>query len=452
MRGNRIGGVFGLLFSLVWLGVVCHVLAYQAILRPWIEKGHRPDVIVLIFGLVFVGVGVFGVIRAIRDLLRPGGRDGSPISNDAARHDRLRGRRRRRGGRPISKGTARLVVAVVSLAFMAVGFGGVFFQVRSCWRTRSWQPVSATVKSVELESHRVHTKHRSSTVYSPKVAYLYTVDGVSHFGNEFSNCGGATSDYAAQKAKADAYHAGDAVTAWVNPDDPTESVLNRVTTPPLFSVIFFGIFALIGSSLLIFLLRTLSGRRDAVRSYFNATLRPSMSVSDRNLLFFAVLWNLFSWSVAGVFLSGSGFRFSFEMLIIAIFPLVGLGFAFKAASVLARRFCQPQFAVTVTCPQFRPGAQMQVSYEFAGPTDDFSLEVWIRSINLDFRTSDTLSSDPQEGVLIKVHQVAAVGSMGSFAFVVPTVPEANRRAWSLQFVRTRRTGNGRMQATEYALP
>lgn len=397
--------------------------------------------------LVFYGVGIFHLVRAIRDVRHPERVKQAAKKKEAARKKR----------KPLirlsskTKGVfLKLFLILFSLVFLSVGVGFGYREVNQCRRVQTWIGVPAKIVSCRLKSHTSHGKHGSHTTWSPDVRFTYSVGGVDYTGDKLSNISVSSSDRRAQQAKADRYRPGTKVTVYYNPENPSESVIERITEVPLFMIGFFSLFAIIGASMLIWILRSMFVR-DALteRRFFNQTLKPSLPLEVKGLAIFAAFWNAVSWVVVGAFLFDST-GFSFVMIFLAIFPLIGLGLAGRTIWKLVCYYISPHFAVTVTCASFKPGAQMQVTYECSGEIDITSFFVEMKSVNMDVRSSKNLGSDPQAGVVVRVADIRDAGRlrMGSFAFVIPSMPSAKRRRWSLVFT-CRRNGNGRLVKTEY---
>lgn len=442
----------GIVSALVWLGFLSYFFAYPVIFEPWIRYGRRPLLLGVIFISIFYGIGIFQLVRSIRDVRHP-----ERVEQEAKRKAAVR-----RKHKPLIKLSAKtkgvclkIFLTLFSLAFISIGVGFGSHAVNQCRKVRSWVEVPAKIVSCGLKSSTSHGKGGSHTTWSVQVTFAYSVGGVDYTGDEFSNIRVSSSDFRAQQEKADRYRPGMVVTAYYNPENPSESVIERVTEVPLFMLGFFAVFAIAGTAMFVWVIRSIFVR-DALsgRSFFNRALKPSLPMDVKSFAVFAVFWNVVSWVALGGFLfADAGSRgFSFGMVPLAIFPLVGLVIAAKVIVKLVRYYAAPHFAVTVTCAAFRPGEQMQVTYAYDGEPDFSSVLVEVKSINMDVRSSKDLGRDPQAGVSEKVTDIRDTGRlrMGSFAFVIPSMPAAKRRRWSLVFT-GRRGGKRRSVAIEYKL-
>lgn len=116
---------------------------------------------------------------------------------------------------------------VFGLVFVAVGL--LFFMVMfvnpriKAKEAKTWESVSAVVMSSEVKSHRSD----DSTTYSVYIAYQYEFDGQQYLGDRYSFMGGSSSGYPEKAQIVDQYPAGRVFSVFVNPDDPSESVIMR---------------------------------------------------------------------------------------------------------------------------------------------------------------------------------------------------------------------------------
>lgn len=110
---------------------------------------------------------------------------------------------------------------------------------------------------------------------------------MDYTGDRLSNFSVSSNDRQAQQAKADRYRPGTVVTAYYNPENPSESVIERVAETPLFMLGFFSLFAIIGALMLIWILRSMFVRDTLTeRSFFNQTLKSSLPSEVKSLAFF----------------------------------------------------------------------------------------------------------------------------------------------------------------------
>ena len=124
----------------------------------------------------------------------------------------------------------RIVLFLFALPFFAVGvwmgysLGTMFGDAMDM---RHWTPVQATVTRAGYETH----SGDDSDTYEAYAQYTYTVQGQRYYGDRVSLAGGADNigDYQQDLGNRlrDAMHRQAPVTAWVNPADPTDAVIDR---------------------------------------------------------------------------------------------------------------------------------------------------------------------------------------------------------------------------------
>jgi hypothetical protein len=132
--------------------------------------------------------------------------------------------------------------------FFSVGLGflvlGMVPTVFDAMRMRQWEPVQAQVLEAWLTSSRSDGGNATSRAHA---RYRYEVAGRAYVGERVavSNVADNLGDYWYQLGwqLKSAQQQGKAVTAWVNPSDPTEAVLDRDLRWPLLG--FWGIFLVV---------------------------------------------------------------------------------------------------------------------------------------------------------------------------------------------------------------
>jgi hypothetical protein len=94
----------------------------------------------------------------------------------------------------------------------------------------SWNQVPARVISSDVRSHRGD----DSTTYSVNILYAYSIDGREYRSNRYGFMNASSSGYRGKKEIVRRYPAGTRFTAYVNPSDPTEAVIERGFTKDMF--------------------------------------------------------------------------------------------------------------------------------------------------------------------------------------------------------------------------
>lgn len=131
--------------------------------------------------------------------------------------------------------TAKIGASAACLLF-AIGFGaggvvgiaGLTHHAAGWMTARSWQPIMAEVVRADLHTSR----GRKSTTYRVEAQYRYNVEGIDYsatrigYGDQMSdNIGSWHEDRYAELDGA--RRRGQRVLAWFNPNNPSESVIDR---------------------------------------------------------------------------------------------------------------------------------------------------------------------------------------------------------------------------------
>jgi len=133
---------------------------------------------------------------------------------------------------------------------------------------KSWNSVPATVVSSKVKSHRGD----DSTTYSPYIAYRYKVDGEEYLGDQYTFTGGSSSGRGGKEEIVRQYPKGHTFNIYVNPADPTESVIKRDASRSMLIGLIPLVFVLVGIAVII------TGFRAK-----KATLDPAQSEIEREI-------------------------------------------------------------------------------------------------------------------------------------------------------------------------
>ncbi len=145
------------------------------------------------------------------------------------------------------------LVGAVAFYFMAVK------PIAGIAAARSWQPTECLILT-----SRVAENHSSDgSTYSVDITYEYEVDWQSYRGDRYDFSTGSTSGYAGKAAVVEAHPPGAEVTCYVDPDDPSRSVINRLPGHYLWWGLFPLPFMAVGFGGVIFFLVAAAGRKVA---------------------------------------------------------------------------------------------------------------------------------------------------------------------------------------------
>lgn len=271
-----------------------------------------------------------------------------------------------------------VMVILFSLPFTVLGT----FEIRSALRNRSetktYVPVSAKILYSGVRSHKSGGR-RPSTTYNVRVGYTYVVNGRAYESDRYSVVEISTSGYESHRRKAERYKTGDTVTAYVSPADPRQSVLVRDgTLDEWFPIIAFGLFGVVGLGIMvtgISLLFTAFARKEGARSFEGHPLRCSYG-DVAGLGFFAVFWNLVIWSLLGGLYAGGVFeKFEPVFLVLALFPIIGIGLVVAFFRKLSFERKAPKLTMSLSCAMWTPGAGAQIDWRLERAEEVESLEI-----------------------------------------------------------------------------
>ena len=149
------------------------------------------------------------------------------------------------------------------LGFFLLGFGA-FLGVcgwsminqakKSVYEIDTWTRARATVVSAEVESDTARNTSSTGpsmvTVYRPAVTYRYTIEGREYSSDRYTVMDPQRRDMGEVREIVESYAAGKEVTAYVNPEDPSEAVLSREDKGPSIGLLVGGwAAAVIGAAL-----------------------------------------------------------------------------------------------------------------------------------------------------------------------------------------------------------
>jgi hypothetical protein len=244
------------------------------------------------------------------------------------------------------------LVYLFFLVFLLVGSGlfyGLFLRpLIKILSAKQWPAVPCVVISSEVKSHS--SDH--GTRYSVNILYRYEFKGREFKSNGYDFMSGSSSGYSSKQAIVSRHPPGTQTLCYVNPDDPTEAVLERGFTPVLWFGLIPLVFVLVGAGGLIHTVRkrregavtggamgrtiaigtsTAVPSLDEVEATDPIVLKPNMSPWGKLLCttLIALSWN----GVVSVFVVQvvqswrSGHPEWFLTLFMVPFVLVGLGLA-----------------------------------------------------------------------------------------------------------------------------
>ena len=119
------------------------------------------------------------------------------------------------------------LVAAVSL-FISILFVGSSYEVAD---SANWVPTPCTIKKSWVEEHQSYTRRRGGrrkrTTYEPKIEYQYSFQNQTYSSERFEIFGTERKSKSYSDQFVAHFPAGSASTCWVNPHQPSESVIKR---------------------------------------------------------------------------------------------------------------------------------------------------------------------------------------------------------------------------------
>ena len=234
----------------------------------------------------------------------------------------------------------RIFLTLFALPFFGVGVWmawSIGSNLHDAWQMRGWEAVPARLIAAGYETH---TGDDSDT-YEAYASYSFEYRGRSYTGDRVAIAGGADNigDYQADLGNrlSSLLARGEPVTAWVNPEAPWESVIDRHLRWGLigFKSIFLFVFGGVGLGLLIYTWvaqkekdATLARFQEAPWLLNDAWQTPEIRSGSRAAMWgawvFAALWNAISAVTPFMAYKEVTENQNYLALIALLFPLVGV--------------------------------------------------------------------------------------------------------------------------------
>ncbi|MDX5373060.1 MAG: DUF3592 domain-containing protein [Pseudomonadaceae bacterium] len=131
--------------------------------------------------------------------------------------------------------------------YMSYGFYQSFQEQRGA--AAFFEPVAATVLASQVETtlHRQPGTASSTRVHLPRIEYQYEVDGRRYRSRQFSYFGAAYGSDAEARQVIARYPVGSVQTAYFDPRDPAQAVLNKASPSAWWKHLWFpALFVLVG--------------------------------------------------------------------------------------------------------------------------------------------------------------------------------------------------------------
>ena len=342
---------------------------------------------------------------------------------------------RRLGTPRVKKLLVAVVLVLFGCPFMTVGSLSLVRHVRERSESKSYVPVSARVLYSDMYSFRSGGRH-PHTSYSVRVGYEYTIDGKKYESDRLAISQISSNNYDHQRHLASRYKKGDAVTAYVSPDDPRKSLLEKSGgLGDIVAMAFMGLFGVVGFAMIVgglwMMLSLLRGSNGAPISFERRMLKRSHANWVIPGLF-TVVWNVFSWSFVLGFVGEEQVRRQEPALLVLaiLFSLVGIFLIGSFVFEIVRELRAPRLVLTLSCAMWKHGSPAQVDWSLENPEEIESLEIAVARTRMKdsgkHRRLTTVSSQNRCR-----HAQSIVPGAGSFGF---TVPVSTNDGCNLSFV------------------
>lgn len=236
----------------------------------------------------------------------------------------------------------RLLV-ILALILIGMGVAPLYFgfipEVLDWKKMKNWQPVEAYLSKADLGFAK------SSTYIN--VSYTYKVDKKSYVGNRLKISSGnqCKPDYCQELSKKQIQKSP--ITVWVNPQNPSESIIDReLSYLQIFvSVFVTSIFIVLGISLL--LIPTTVNKIDITETltkpwlsnprWASAIIEPKLRPNLKTRWFMAVFWSVVSTVTFFDQISELSKGHYTKFFVALIFPLIGIGLLMSAICITLER-------------------------------------------------------------------------------------------------------------------
>lgn len=235
----------------------------------------------------------------------------------------------------------RIVGSLFALPFFGVGvwmLWSVSNTIYSAWEMQHWAQIEAQLITAGYETH----PSDDSDTYEAYARYAYSYGGARYTGDRVTISGGGDNigDYQTDMGNSLSARLtrGQPVTIWVNPDEPSQSIIDpRIRWGLLgFKSIFLFVFGGVGLGLLIFLWRAPKDKDATLPQYIEApwllnhdwqtpTIRSGSKTAMWGAWAFAAFWNLISAVTPFLAYQEVTENQNYLALIALLFPLVGIG-------------------------------------------------------------------------------------------------------------------------------
>lgn len=223
----------------------------------------------LIIPLVFLAVGGGGVYFSLRKGQPAGAisRAGTSASDSGTVPTSISSKA---SGAWKGRGILAAFFSVFLLAGIGMAFPLLINPIQNYFDAGEWLVLDCTVESSRVRSH----DSDDGTTYSVDILYRYEVEGIQYKSNAYSFIGGSSSGYDSKREIVKKHPPGKVVPCYVNPDDPSEAVLNREMGWEFLLGLIPLVFAAVGAGGLMFTFGLRGGGARGARAFGQTSAQP----------------------------------------------------------------------------------------------------------------------------------------------------------------------------------
>ncbi len=255
---------------------------------------------------------------------------------------------------------------------------------------KAWGTASAVVVSSKVKTH----EGDDGDTYSAYIAYRYEYNGREYIGDQYSFIGGSSSGYESKAEKVRQHPPGKELTVYVNPENPSESVINPNPTPELLFGLIPLVFVLAGAGVMFAGIRAGGTRKlnpKQAGEHIVQLKAKSPVWKLTGISVFALVWN---GVVVFLFIQNAPILFK------TVFGFFGLFALFGVIHALLACF-NPRPEVEITPGNMHPGTNAALRWNLKGSTERIQkLTIEIRCLKVNTVTRKT--SDGTETSVEKI--------------------------------------------------
>ena len=331
----------------------------------------------------------------------------------------------------------------LGLIFCVFGWSGLVTNIGDVLSSQTYEETAGRVLAKGIVSHQSHGKHGTRTMYAPRIAFAYTVDGTAYESDRYRNSDYSSSDSSESRRIVRSYQEGESIKVWYDTSNPSRAQIVKPGSDVIefVPISLFGFFALCGTLLLVFLLRSVlkariaSRRADEVpKPLYGVRLRRKIGADFWFSVIFAILWNLFVWLFVCVFIISPWPHVSLGAIIVLIFPIVGLVFVVKVFRRGVSHFLGTHVVLTMTASGRSEGTPVRLDYALGGAAKVTRLLFAVGQWNEEVTRTKSYGC-PES--LVEVASLEHPAPMGSVEFRFPAVLKAKAMTSEIRVTQVR---------------